>query len=345
MIMNSSERDPRKLVNGRDKGGDKGGDADSDAAIALQADAWWAQLRSERFTRADADALRQWCARSPAHARAWRDVTQLWQELEPALERAARNHPLAAHPPAGAAVLAFPARPGRRVFLGGALAAGVALLALRPPLDAWPSLQDLNADYRTGTGEQREVALSQQMTVQMNTQTRINVRGQEGMELLAGEAEIQAGGGSGPVTVYAGEGRLLARSARFNVRHTDGSVCVSCLRGAVAVAWQDRRQVLEAGRQLVYDEQGLQPSSAAAANEVSAWRTGALSFVGKPLAEVVTEINRYRPGRVVLRNAELGRRLVRMRFAIGQTDAALAMIRDLYGAQMTSLPGGVVLLS
>ncbi|NVI85263.1 iron dicitrate transport regulator FecR, partial [Janthinobacterium sp. BJB401] len=86
-------------------------------------------------------------------------------------------------------------------------------------------------------------------------------------------------------------------------------------------------------------------ATAAPTGEANAWRTGALSFAGQPLADVVDEINRYRPGRVVLRNAELGRRLVRMRFSIGQTDGALAMIRDLYGAQMTSLPGGIVLLS
>ena len=326
--MNSSQRDPR----------DPADTADSDAAIGEQADAWWARLRSADFTRADADALRAWCARSPAHARAWRELQQVWQALDPALARSGTA-------PQGAAVLAFPSRPGRRAFLGGALAAGVAVLALRPPLDAWPSVLELRADYRTGTGEQRQLALSRQMTVQMNTQTRINVNAQESVELLAGEAEILASGARQPVSVQAGAGRLLAQSARFNVRHTDDAVCVTCLAGAVDVLWQQRRLTLDAGQQLVYDAQGVQAATRAAENEVSAWRTGALSFVGKPLADVVAEINRYRPGKVLLRNPELGRRLVRMRFSIAQTDGALAMIRDLYGAQMTSLPGGIVLLN
>jgi transmembrane sensor len=137
----------------------------------------------------------------------------------------------------------------------------------------------------------------------------------------------------------------LAQSARFNVRHTDDAVCVTCLAGAVEVVWQQRRQTLDAGQQLVYDERGVQAATAAPKGEASAWRTGALSFAGQPLSQVVDEINRYRPGRVLLRNAELGRRLVRMRFSIRQMDGALAMIRDLYGAEMTSLPGGIVLLS
>ncbi|PHV15192.1 iron dicitrate transport regulator FecR [Janthinobacterium sp. BJB303] len=312
--------------------------ADSDAAIGQQAAAWWARLRADDFTRADADALRAWCASSPDHARAWRELQQLWQALDPALTRAAAA-------PQRENVLAFPARPGRRAFLGGALAAGVAALALRPPLGAWPSLQELGADYRTGTGEQRQVALSPQMTVQLNTQTRIDVRAPESIELLAGEAEILASGALQPVSVLAGAGRLLAQSARFNVRHTDDAVCVTCLAGAVDVVWRQRRVTLDAGQQVVYDGRGVQAARMAAPGEASAWRTGALSFAGKPLAEVVAEINRYRPGRVLLRNPELGRRLVRMRFSIAQIDGALAMIRDLTGAQMTSLPGGVVLLS
>lgn len=324
-LMTAPDRDPRDFSE------------DTDTAIGQQADAWWARLRSDDFTQTDADALRAWCARSPDHARAWRELQHLWQALAPALTRAAA--------PQRANVLAFPLRPGRRAFLGGALAAGVAVLALRPPLGAWPSLQEFAADYRTGTGEQRQVALSQQMSVQMNTQTRINVRAPEAIELLGGEAEILASGARQPVTVLAGAGRLLAQSARFNVRHTDDAVCVTCLAGAVDVLWQQRRQTLDAGQQLVYDDHGAQAATAAPAGEASAWRTGALSFVGKPLSQVVDEINRYRPGRVLLRNPELGRRLVRMRFSIGQTDGALAMIRDLYGAQMTSLPGGIVLLS
>jgi transmembrane sensor len=324
--MTASDRDPRDLVE------------HDDTAIGREAAAWWARLRADDFTQADADALRAWCARSPAHARAWRELRQVWQALDPALARAAAA-------PQRANVLAFPLRPGRRAFLGGALAAGVAVLALRPPLGAWPSLQELGADYRTGTGEQRQVVLSQQMTVQMNTQTRIDVRAPEAIELLGGEAEILASGARQPVSVVAGVGRLLAQSARFNVRHTDDAVCVTCLAGAVEVVWQQRRQTLDAGQQLVYDERGVQAATAAPKGEASAWRTGALSFAGQPLSQVVDEVNRYRPGRVLLRNPELGRRLVRMRFSIRQMDGALAMICDLYGAQMTSLPGGIVLLS
>ena len=109
-LMTAPDRDPRAPFTS----------ADSDAAIGQQAAAWWARLRADDFTQADADALRAWCARSPGHARAWRELQQLWQALDPALTRAAAA-------PQRENVLAFPLRPGRRAFLGGALAAGVAL--------------------------------------------------------------------------------------------------------------------------------------------------------------------------------------------------------------------------
>ncbi|MRT32448.1 hypothetical protein FGX01_00680, partial [Xylella fastidiosa subsp. multiplex] len=47
--------------------------------------------------------------------------------------------------------------PGRRAWLGGAVAASVAYLAVSPPLGLWSPVTDWNADYSTATGEQREV--------------------------------------------------------------------------------------------------------------------------------------------------------------------------------------------
>jgi transmembrane sensor len=229
------------------------------------------------------------------------------------------------------------------------MAAGGAAVAVWPPLSLWPSLLDFTADFRTGTAEQRELALSDQLHVQMNTQTRINQRGaqagNEAIELVAGEAQVEAAGSGAPVVVYAGAGATRARQARFNLRYTGPQVCVTCLQGAVRVEAASAMQTLAPGEQVIYDDTGLQPALAVDTAQVDAWRTGTLSFAGQTLAEVVDEINRYRAGRVLVRNADLAARRVRMRFEITQTDLALHMLRDLYGAQLTRLPGGIVLLS
>ena len=291
--------------------------------LRREAEQWWLRLRDRDATRGDAEAMKQWRARSPSHARAWNEVARLWQDMDPVLRQAVSRDPGLTHPPARG-----PSRPARRAFLG-AMAAGGAAVAVWPPLSLWPSLLDFTADFRTGTAEQRELALSDQLHVQMNTQTRINQRGaqagNEAIELVAGEAQVEAAGSGAPVVVYAGAGATRARQARFNLRYTGPQVCRSrACRGRSR--WKRRAQCRpwrQASR-VIYDDTGLQPALAVDTAQVDAWRTGTLSFAGQTLAEVVDEINRYRAGRVLVRNADLAARRVRMRFEITQTDLAAA---------------------
>ena len=49
-------------------------------------------------------------------------------------------------------------------------------LALKPPLGLWPSLSELGADYRTGTGEQRTIAFAGDVQIALNTQTSLTIR-------------------------------------------------------------------------------------------------------------------------------------------------------------------------
>ena len=122
------------------------------------------RLASGQATEADGAAFRQWCGQSVEHARAFKETRAAWQALQP---------------PPGARAQMARAQPGRR---GGALPGG-ALAACAPiwrsgRLDLWPAVSELAADYRSGAGEQREVALGEDATVQMNTRTRINVSAQ-----------------------------------------------------------------------------------------------------------------------------------------------------------------------
>ncbi len=325
---------------------------DPESLLQRQAEAWWVRLHSGRATRADADAFREWATHSTAHAQAWREVMQTWSALDPLLaEEAVRQASRAgAFSLRGLAAALALQSPGRRAFLGGAVAASVAagVMAVDPPLGLWPSVGELTADYRTATGEQRQVARAQGISVRMNTQTLINRIGADasprGVVLVAGEAEIVANG-AGDFLVETGGGRLVARAARFKIRHTGPQVCVTCLDGRVTVSVNGEQRSLEAGRQVTYDKAGLQEVVRADEASVSTWRTGMLSFDRMPLAEVIDEINRYRPGKVLLRNEELGRTLVRMQLNLRSIDNAPVMIRALYGARMRSLPGGIVVLS
>ncbi|WP_395606969.1 FecR family protein [Pseudomonas sp. B22129] len=285
---------------------------------------WLLLLTSGRATVADAKALRAWCARSPEHAQAFEQVKALWQQLAPAAEH-----------------LAQPRHFGRRAFLGGAIAASAAVVMVHVGLPG--GFAGLTADYRTEVGEQRQVVLSEGVSLELNTQTRISRVGQ-GIELLEGEVEVLVHGAQ-PLKVQAGTGWVSAARARFNVRNTDHKVCVTCIDGALSVDVAGRSVPLQQGRQLTYDAAGLGEVATVDAQAVVAWREQVLVFNNATLATVVDEINRYRPGMLVLLNKELGQRRVQARFSLQQLAGVALLIRDAYGAKCTELPGGVVLLS
>lgn len=297
----------------------------SDSQLREEARDWLVLLTSGHATVADAKALKLWCAQSPEHAQAFEQAKLLWQQLAPAV----------------ADVQQPPRNVGRRAFLGAAIAASAAIVMVRVSVPG--GFEGLTADYRTEVGEQRGVNLSDGIRLELNTQTRISRRNQ-GIELLEGEVEVLANAAQ-PLRVQAGAGWLSSAQARFNVRNTDNSVCVTCVEGSVAVNVDGRTIRLDGGRQLTYNAAGAQDPVAVDTQAVVAWREQILVFNNATLASVVNEINRYRPGMLVLLNSELGKRRVQARFSLQQLPGVALMIRDAYGAKCTELPGGVVLLS
>lgn len=309
---------------------------------------WLLTLTSGAATEADAEAFRAWLRADPGHEAAFAEQKRLWQALGPAVREEA----------AARATTWRPSRSGRRAFLGGAVAASAAYLAWRPPLGLWPGLDELGADYRTATGEQRRVALGDALELELNTQTRINVRSAAAaagavIELAAGEAEVRVGRQAdanpalpAPVAqVVAGAGRVSAREALFNLRYLGGEASLCCLAGSVRLTHAQGTYEVGAGQELRYDDRRVMPPAKVNTEAVTAWRRGWLVFDRVPLADVVDELNRYRRGRLVLLNRQLGQRRVQARFALAQVADAEQLIRDAYGAEVIRLPGGVVLLS
>lgn len=303
-------------------------------AATREARDWLLALTSGRATEHDAQAFREWLRADSRHQAAFAQQKQLWEGLGPAIQEVAAQ---------GARKAAFT---GRRAFLGGALAASAAYLAFKPPLGLWPGVDTLGADYRTAAGEQRRVSLGNALDVDMNTLTRINVEHDAGgpvIELADGEAEIRSGATA--AVVVAGKGRITARDATFNLRYIDGQARLCCLSGSLRLVHAQGVFDVAANRELRYDDTRVMPPVQVDPAVVTAWRQGWLVFNQQPLAQVVEELNRYRRGRLVLMNEQLGKRLVQARFSLAQVADAERLIRDAYGARVTHLPAGVVLLS
>jgi transmembrane sensor len=317
-----------------------------------EAHAWVRRLTSGEATAADADEVERWCARSTAHAAAFAEATRLWTAFGPA---ARRLRELGTPELTGRGPAPVPhvrqSLVHRRMILGGALAASAAAVTVmvRPPLDLWPSLFELMADYRTATGEQRRIAIARGVVIAMNTQTSVAVRapadGADHVELLAGEAAVTLDATAAPLVLIAAAARASVSNARFDVRLNGRTGSITCLAGQVRVACGERAVTIAERQRLSYDDRGIGQIVGIDPDLASAWQDGLMIFRDAPLIEVVRELNRYRPGRIVLLNDELGRNPVNGRFRIDRTDDVLAQIRLAFGAKLTTLPGGVVLLS
>lgn len=322
----------------------------ADDRVLREARDWVVRLSSGHASVAEGAAFRRWCEQSPAHARAFADCRRVWQGMGQA----------AAAEPVGATVHPLPRRrdpePGRamfsrRAFLGGAAAASVAgWMALRSPLDMWTRVGRRSADLWTGTGEQREVVLPNAVTVQLNTRTSIdldqNANQVTGLVLNEGETEITTVHSSAtPFTVSARNGRIEARRARFNVRYTDERVRVTCLDGEVAVHHQHHHVQLRPSQQVAYNAAQLSSVQTVDPERVVAWRQRMLVFDGTPLAQVVDEVNRYRPGQIILMNEQLGRVPVQAYLSLDKLENFAALVREVRGATVRALPGGVLLIS
>ena len=284
----------------------------SQGDIALSDDAmdWLVRLRSGRATPADQAAFAAWRSRSPAHETAAREAEALWRDVGGTTAAAAFSESQspdagATRPPAGDRL---PHRrrklPRRAVFLGG-LAAALAVAVLAS--EALGPVSGLFADHVSFRGERRDVRLPDGSTAFLNTATALSLSYTEGerrLTLNAGEAAFDVvGDAARPFVVEVADGEIRALGTVFAVRLDGDAARVVVSEGAVRVRLNDggpstllgteQRTTFGPGRHLADPE----PADLAVA---TAWRRGKLIFNRRPLAEVVSELDRYAVNRTVI---------------------------------------------
>ncbi len=326
-----------------------GADDQARDSETLQKQAWvWLRMINAGNVKAwEAEGFKRWLRTSAAHQAAYEEARQRWAVLKPLAGEVLRTHPEASQRHRRNLQKS---QPGRRAFLGAAVsAAAVAGVAIAyPPVGLWPAPGEWGADVRTATGEQRALTLAQSV-VTLNTKTSIRHRAEgveaNGIDLLSGEAAIDLAGSGTPFLVTAGLGRSMATAGRFEVRYLDGWACVTCIEGAVQVEHPAGSRTLQARQQTRYDDRSINSVDAAEPDTVSAWRKGELVFNDTPLIDVLAEINRYRPGQVVLMNNDVRDKPVVGSFFIASLDRALTQLQHTFDLHARSLPAGLLILS
>ncbi|UZE50493.1 DUF4880 domain-containing protein [Rhodopseudomonas sp. P2A-2r] len=322
--------------------------------VESEAVSWAQKLASGDATEGDIEAARRWRAQDPAHEAAFVAANLVWREIGAA--RKVLNDPRVDY---ATALDAFGQRRrsvSRRIVLGGA--ATVAAVAtygiVNPPLGLWPSLSQLNADFRTATGEQRNVNFAGDIAINLNTQTSLAIRPptatEERIELIAGEAAFETTQrGTRVLAVLAAGGKAFTEAGRFDVRYaTEGDrspVTVTCFDGRVHVEQGNTIAELRRGQRVRYTAAGISGIATVDPIAESNWQRGIVEFRNTPIAEVVDEINRYRAGRIVLMSATLAQKQINGRFRIGEMDEILLQLQQAVDAHIRHLPGGLVILS
>lgn len=304
---------------------------------------WVSRLAAGRLSPDEREQLARWRARSAAHEAAFQEARALGLVLREVGREVLQDQRRVTMAPQRR-----PVAVSRRFVIGGAVAASAAGVAVVAGSVDWPTLLGSKPDFATGTGERRTITLARGLTVDLDAQTSIAVHegsGEHRVHLLGGRAAVNAQLTDGAVVLTAGKGRISAQQARFAVEQDRDRSCVTCVRGLIDVAYDRRRSTVMAGQELVYTRVAFGQAAKVDTQIATAWASGKLIFHHTPLSEVVRQVNRYRPGRIVIGNPSLAGRPVNGVFYIDSMDEAILQIEQVTGARALALPGKTLVLA
>ncbi|GKS73543.1 FecR family protein [Acidovorax sp. SUPP950] len=259
-----------------------------------QAADWFAVLQGGAVSEEERQEWQRWLDTGPRQRVAWDQVLAVADVFAGA-----------ANPLARQVLERRPAVSRQRRTVRRALLVAPAAVLAGWTLSQFGPWRGWGAAYRTDTGEQRAVALSDGSELWLNTATALDVDYSATLRRLVlhrGEVLITSGHDPSspprPLVVDVAPGRLTALGTRFSVRYQDdGGVSVDVFEGAVRVAPRGRGEpvVVPAGRGalLLHDRVDLTPGQPGALPD---WQRGMLVADGMRLGDFIAELRRYRRG-------------------------------------------------
>ncbi|MDR2882111.1 MAG: FecR family protein [Azoarcus sp.] len=329
--------------------------------IADTARAWVVRLDGDDLSMEELDELKAWLQASSAHRRAFQQTLAVWGCLDRLSELSLD--------PVDVAVATY--SPSWR------FGAAFALLVCSFIGFAWQHFakepgSQVSVEYGTAIGEVKSVALPDGSNVRLNTKTSVSVNYEQEarfVRMAEGEAYFEvAHDPQKPFLVYVGKQVVRAVGTAFSISANDNSIDVIVTDGRVEVSSYDdqiaktekfdidlmekakSRVPLDKGQHGIFNEaagqlelvQKLMPE---AIERDLSWRDGILIFDDDPLDQVIKEIGRYTPMRIIISDPEIRDMRFGGYFKIGEVTAVLDTIQSDFGIQVDKIDEELVYLS
>lgn len=274
--------------------------------IVRAAIAWQMRLRANAGSAELHGQFQDWLGRDTRHQLAWQRLQQMGGMFQASpLPDATQTIPLLRR-----AEVDLGRRRALKVL--GLGAAGVTLLAVNAP-PAW------HADFSTGVGERRQVALADGGQVLLNTGSALDVRGRE-LLLRAGEVLLDGDRWQARCRFASCEGQ----QARVLLREHDGYSEIRVEHGQVLVRAEAEQRSLQAGEGLSVSALGMTALGQGPLDPF-AWARGLMVVNDIRLSEFLAEAGRYRQGWLGCDSAVADLRLS----GVFRLDEPMQMLRNL----------------
>jgi len=286
------------------------------------------RLQNDPANPAELEAVRAFIASGTEHRAAWTRVSSIHGMTGKVLSDRQRADSLMSR---------------RNLMIAGVLAiGGAAGLSYLPDM-----LLSARVDYRTTTGRQQRIVLSDGSVVTLGPESAIAIHMTDEarrIDLLQGMGFFEvAPDPTRPFTVTGGRVSVTALGTAFDVSIDASYVSVAVDHGRVQVG---EARVLEAGDWLTLDpEADVASRGHRQSDEIASWRRGMIIADSETVAALVARIGRWHEGRVMIADPWLGSREVSGVFDLNDSFSALQAVVKPFGAKVRQLAPFLTVIS
>ncbi len=328
--------------------------------IEKQAYEWLSIMHSDCKTPGEVKQFQSWLEADALHKVVYDEIYSLWSEL-PGLQGVIDPESYQDLGARGFWQKIIPFEPGRPALAGivGCLVLlGVTLgIFMTRPL----TLVVDSKDYATQTAEIKEVKLPDSSVVTLGALSAIEVEYSETarrVELMSGEAFFSVKQDlARPFIVTAADTEIQVLGTKFDVRRSRAGVRVSVLEGSVEViqtreADRDGVKIPVRTKQVLMVQERIRTEPDGRFSEIQpirhshpgVWREGRLIYENAKLAEVISDMDRYYNGNIIIDTEDLRELLVSAAFRADQIQEMLDTLSIALPVSARKLSNGDVII-